>query len=113
MGTDGDGRALRYIGIARKAGRLVIGTPAVCDALRRGAGTAVFAARDISDGTRKRLFDKCAFYNAKLYVLPTGGGELAHIIGKTGAVAAVMITDAGLSLAAESSAPEPGGAGIK
>lgn len=113
MSAEGVARALRYIGIAKKAGRLVIGTPAVCDALRKRSGNAVFAACDISDGTRKRLTDKCAFYKAKFYELPVGGGELAHIIGKTGTVAAVMITDAGLSAAAESTASESDGAGIE
>ena len=93
-------RTVRYIGIARKAGHLVIGTPAVCDALRRVKDGAVFTANDISDGTRKRIADKCAFYGAQMYCLPTGGAELAHAVGKTGAVAAVMITDAGLTASA-------------
>ena len=99
-------RVLRYIGIARRAGRLAVGTPAVCDALRRRDGGAVFASNDISDGTRKRLLDKCAFYGARLIVLPVGGEELARRLGKTGSLAAVMIKDEGLSHSAESFAVE-------
>ena len=94
-------RTLRYIGIAKKAGRLVTGTPAVCDALRRREGDAVFMACDVSDSTEKRLADKCSFYGARLYRLGASASELAHVSGKTGAVAAVMITDAGLSASAK------------
>ena len=93
-------RALNYIGIAKKAGRLTIGTPNVCDALRRGTKFAVFMASDASEPTKKKLCDKCAYYGAELYVLSCTCGELAHRIGKTGTVAAVMIADAGLSRAA-------------
>ena len=110
-------RTHRYIGIARKAGKLLIGTPAVCDGLRRGDGDSVFASCDISEGTKKRLSDKCSYYGATLHILPTDGAALAHMIGKTGSVAAVMITDPGLASAARSAAAatvaEDADAGIK
>ncbi len=95
-----DERAMSYIGIAKKSGKLAIGTPAVCEALRRGEGNAVFAAGNISGGTMNKLEDKCSFYGAGLYVLAADAGELAHQVGKTGAVAAVLIRDAGLERAA-------------
>ncbi len=99
-------RALSYIGIAKKAGKLISGAPAVTDALRRGGKNAVFAAAGISQATEKRLCDKCSFYGARLIRLSCDGGELAKRIGKTGFVAAVMITDEGLSRAAEKAASE-------
>lgn len=96
-------RVLSYIGIAKKAGRLTFGTDAVCDALRRGGKNPVFAASDISSATEKKLTDKCAFYGVKLVKLEANTTQLGHAIGKTGAVAAVYITDNGLADAAEAS----------
>ncbi len=96
--------AMRYIGIAKKAGRLVFGTDMVCDKLRRGGRYAVFAASDISETTKKKLTDKCAFYGAELIFIPETGAELGHGIGKTGSVAAVYIDDGGLSSVAKNAA---------
>lgn len=95
---------LSYIGIAKKAGKLVSGTDMVCDTLRRGGKLPVFAASDASDGTRKKLSDKCTFYGAELITLDATSQELAHGIGKTGAVAAVYIIDEGLAEAARKAA---------
>lgn len=95
---------LGYIGIAKKAGKLVSGTDMVCDALRRGGKYPVYAANDISDGTRKKLSDKCGYYGAELIMLDIGSVDLAHGIGKTGAVAAVYINDEGLARAAKRAA---------
>ncbi len=94
-------RVLSYIGIARKAGKLTFGTDAVCDALRRGGKNPVFAASDISEATEKKLTDKCAFYGVSLIRIDADTATLAHAIGKTGTVAAVYISDGGLSRAAE------------
>ncbi len=97
-------RVLSYIGIARKAGKLIFGTDAVCDALRRGGKNPVFAASDISPATEKKLTDKCTFYGVKLIRLGADTASLGHAIGKTGTVAAVYISDGGLAKAAESAA---------
>ncbi len=105
---NGDG-ALRYLGLARKAGKLAVGADAVCDALRRGRAKVVFAADGISESTGKRLSDKCAFYGAELLRLPADGETLAHAVGKTGFVAAAAITEAGLTAAAKSALFTDGG----
>ena len=119
-------RALGYIGISKKAGMCIIGTPAVCDALRslksrdntrvteskqerntgRNTGRykdecAVFCAGDASAATKNKLRDKCAFYGVRISELDgVMSTELAHRVGKTGAVAAIMITNAGIADAA-------------
>ncbi len=87
------------LGICKKAGQTVIGTEQVCDAVRKKAEwvrlTAV--ACDISQNTRKKLSDKCAYYGVKLIFLPLTAGELGAAVGKSGSVATVAITDAGLA----------------
>ena len=93
---------LSTIGLCARAGKLVIGTPMVCEALRKaGAVVGVLEASDTSDNTHKKLTDKCAFYRKPLYRLEADGAALGHAVGKTGVVAAVAVTDGNLLQAVE------------
>ncbi len=98
--TEADQRGLlNAIGLCVKAGKTVFGTPMVCEALKRGGRNApvlVLEAVDTSDGTHKRLCDKCSFYGVKHLRLECTGEQLAHAIGKSASVAAVAVTDAGM-----------------
>ena len=97
MGTENAAAVLQAIGLCRKAGKIVIGTDAVCEALRgRQKPASVFAANDISANTEKRLRDKCATYGVPLRVLPANGETLAHALGKSAKTAAVAVTDENL-----------------
>ena len=97
MRTNDPAAVLRAIGLCRKAGRVVIGTNAVCEALRgREKPIAVFAANDISGNTEKRLRDKCATYGVPLRTIPASGEALAHALGKSAVTAAVAVTDENL-----------------
>ena len=92
------GNTLRSLGLARRAGALVCGTPMICDALRSAKKPfLVVAANDISEGTRKKLTDKCGFYKTPLYTVDVSGEELAQAVGKTGVLAAVAVTDKNLA----------------
>lgn len=87
------------LGLCARARKLVTGTPMVCEALRKGGKTpilAVLEATDTSDNTHGKLTSKCAYYKTPLYRIPVTTEGLAHAIGKTGAVAAVGVTDAHL-----------------
>ena len=96
MQTD-ENAVLQAIGLCRKAGKTVIGTDAVCEALRgRKKPVAVFAANDNSENTDKRLRDKCATYGVPLLMLPADGEALAHALGKGARTAAVAVTDENL-----------------
>ena len=56
MRTNDPAAVLRAIGLCRKAGRVVIGTDAVCEALRgREKPFGVFAANDVPENTEKPL----------------------------------------------------------
>lgn len=93
---------LSTIGLCARAGKLVIGTPMVCEALRKaGAVTCVLEASDTSENTHKKLSDKCGFYHKPLYRLEADGAALGHAVGKTGVVAAVAVTDVSLMQAIE------------
>ena len=90
---------LRALGLCRRAGALVSGTPMICDALRDGKRKPlmVLVASDVSEGTKKKLTDKCAFYETRLVTLATGGEDLAKAVGKTGFLASVAVTDTNLA----------------
>ncbi len=89
-------KLLSTIGLCARARKLVMGTPMVCEALRRGGKTpplAVLEASDTSANTHEKLLSKCAYYKIPLYRLPASTAELGHAIGKSGLVAAVAPTD--------------------
>ena len=95
--TDGTCRILRTLGLGAKAGKLVFGTEAVCDALRNGKAAAVAVASGNSENTLKRLRDQCFFYRVEPVVLDATPTELGHAVGKKGTVAAVAVTDPSLA----------------
>lgn len=98
--TERDRTALgTAIGLAAKAGKLVYGTPMICDALAgKGKKTVlVLEASDTSENTRKRLNDKCLFYNIMLTTVPLDMEELSSSVGKKSLIAAVAVCDEGLA----------------
>ena len=96
MGTH-NGALLGAIGLCRKAGKLIVGTEAVCAALREGKKPCgVLVADDASENTSKRLADKCKTYAAPLLKISASGEELAAAIGKSAKTAAVAVTDENL-----------------
>ena len=91
-------RVLGLAGLAVRAGKVVFGTPMVCDAMRAGKKLfLVLEAVDSSENTHKRITDRCSYYGVRHVRLETGTGELAHVLGKSGDLAVVAITDRGFA----------------
>lgn len=90
---------LRSLGLCKRAGALICGTPMICTALREGKKKPIIVvmASDVSEGTRKKLTDKCAFYETRLVTIDAGGETLAAAVGKTGTLASVAVTDENLA----------------
>lgn len=88
-------KLLSTLGLCARARQLVTGTPMVCEAMRsrKPAVLAVLEAADTSDNTHNKLVSKCTYYQIPLYRLTADTARLAHAVGKTGAVAAVGVTD--------------------
>ena len=91
-------KLLTTLGLCARARKLVMGTPMVCEAMRdkKTPVIAVLEASDTSANTHKKLSDKCAFYNVPLYRVAADTERLGKAVGKTGAVAAVGVTDESL-----------------
>ena len=95
-GSGAEEKLLSTLGLCARARKLVTGTPMVCEAIRTGGKTPVLAvveASDTSNGTHEKLISKCTYYRIPHYRIPVDTARLAHAVGKTGAVAAVGITD--------------------
>lgn len=86
------------LGICAKARGLITGTALICEALRtdRTRPLLVLAASDNSENTAKRLSDRCAYYGVELITLDLDRDALSRILGKSGSVAAIAVTDANL-----------------
>ncbi len=89
---------LRALGLCKKAGALICGTPLVCAAITsaKKPELAVMSA-GASENTKKKLRDKCTYYGVRLCELDATPEELSHAIGGQASVAAVAICDAGLA----------------
>ncbi|MBQ2810413.1 MAG: ribosomal L7Ae/L30e/S12e/Gadd45 family protein [Clostridia bacterium] len=84
---------LSMLGLCRKAGALIIGTPMVTEALPKGKVKIVFYANDASGNTEKKITDKCKFYNVECIKVGFSSSELSSAIGKSGALCALGIVD--------------------
>ncbi len=87
-------RFLTFLGLCRRAGKTVHGTPLVCEALaKRRPPYLVLLSQSASGGTAKKITDKCKYYRVPLLVVPATTERLARAVGKSGAIAAVAVTD--------------------
>ena len=72
---------LRMCGIAQKAGKITSGSNIVEDSIRYGKAYLVIISEDASENTKKRITDKCSYYNVP-YIISGTMDELGHMIGK-------------------------------
>ena len=89
----------RLLGIARKAGKTLIGTDLVLKAVACGNPKIymVLASEGASENTQKRISDRCLYYNVLRYDIPQTPSELSHLLGKTSSVCCIGITDQGFA----------------
>ena len=89
-------RLYGMLGFAMRARRLTVGTESVCSALaKRGNDKPrlVLIAHDASEGTKKKLLTKAAFYGVDAIIINVDASELGRLLGKLYAPAAVAICD--------------------
>ena len=89
------------LGIAKKAGKTVIGTDMVAEAIRGRKSKVVLAllSADASVNTVKRITNCTGYYHIPLrhLTMPFDSAELGRLLGRTSAISSVAITDAGLA----------------
>ena len=96
--ANGEQRLRGMLGFAMRAGKVVIGTDAVCTAMRtKNPPKIVVVASDVSENTLKKISTKCEFYKITSVQLNIGADELGDLLGKTYSPAALAITDDGFA----------------
>lgn len=87
-------RFFRMLGFARRAGRLAFGASLTLDAVRHKRAHLVVLSAHASEGTKKQIRNKCAFYKVPLCTVNTPPEELASFLGKDASVVSVAVLDA-------------------
>lgn len=84
---------LSMLGLSRRAGKIIIGTPLVTNALPSGKVNVVFYTADASNNTEKRITDKCRFYNVKCIRLDIPSEQIGKMVGMRTGVCVIGVTD--------------------
>ena len=88
---------LSMLGLARRAGKTLIGTDLVTKALPSGKIKLVIYASDSSQNTEKKITDKCKFYSVCCVNAGHTSDEISHAVGKSSSVCVVGISDENFS----------------
>ena len=92
-------KALRYLGLAAKAGKLVVGAEDCGKQLRRSRGGLLVAAADAAANTISQARAACAGRGAGLLVSAYTKEQLGRAAGRAMPVALAYICDEGLARA--------------
>ena len=85
------------IGLARKAGKLCVGSEMCVECIRAGKAELVVLCNDMSDNSSKKLHDTMRTRGVPYIALPLGKVELAKKIGKSSFAVACALTDKGFA----------------
>lgn len=92
-------KAIRYLSLAAKAGKLVIGEDDQLKAARKGKATLLLLAADAAPSAKKRASELSAIRDTKVLTTVYTKSELAQAVGRGSSVALLMLIDEGLSAA--------------
>ncbi len=95
--TENKSRFLRMLGLARRAGKLTLGTPLSLQALHKGRARLLIVCEGASEQTKKKMHTQAEFYRVPLIVLPMPQEEFSHLLGKQAPVVSVAVTDDGFA----------------
>lgn len=83
---------LNMLGLAYRAGKCSLGEEAIVKDIQTSRAKLVLLASDIGAQTRKKLINKCAYYNVP-YAIIDDRDTLSKAIGKTQRVAVAILDD--------------------
>lgn len=97
-------KTLSYLGLARRCGKLSVGSETVLAAIRKSkhGNITVILSEDASDRTKKQISDKCAFYGVPLITPGITGDEMASAAGKKMTVSVTAVSEKNLAEALNS-----------
>ena len=68
VNSNSEEKLLNLIGLCKRAGKITCGEQAVLDSIKRPVYSFIIIANDASEGTLKKITDKCKSYN-KDYII--------------------------------------------
>ncbi|WP_173916472.1 YlxQ family RNA-binding protein [Halobacillus sp. Marseille-Q1614] len=89
------GSYLNLLGIANRAGKLTLGEEQITKDIQKNKAKLVLIAGDTGKQTKKKLTDKCSFYEIPCYMVDDRD-TLSQAIGKSGRVA-IAVLDQGFA----------------
>ena len=89
-------KALSFLGICRRAGKLMIGEDGVSGAARSGQAALIMVAADTASNTRKKAGNLSRWYEVPLVSLPWNKDTLGELLDKR-VCAILALTDKGLA----------------
>lgn len=89
-------KALSFLGLCRRAGKLMIGEDGVSGAARGGQAALLMVAADTADNTRKKAGNLSRWYGIPLVALPWDKDTLGELLDKR-VCAILALTDKGLA----------------
>ena len=95
--TEKNERFLRMLGLARRAGKVVLGTPLSLQALHKGRARLLIVCEEASAQTKKKMHTQAEFYHIPLIVLEMPQERFSHLLGKQAPVVSVAVTDDGFA----------------
>ena len=81
------------LGLARRAGKLTIGTPLTLQGLHKGSVRLLIVSSLASSATQKKMETQSAYYRIPLLTVEIPPEELARLLGKQAPVVSVGVTD--------------------
>ncbi|NMA05659.1 MAG: hypothetical protein GX931_04735 [Acholeplasmataceae bacterium] len=84
---------MNNLGLAYRARKLTYGTTNVIKSIRDGSAKLIIIARDASDNTKKKITDKCKYYDIP-FKIEFISAEISNAIGKKN-IMVVSILDSG------------------
>lgn len=91
-------KVLNFLGLCRRAGKLLIGEDGVSGAARSGQAVLLMVASDTADNTRKKAGNLSRWYGIPMISLPWDKDTLGELLDKR-VCAILALTDKGLAAA--------------
>lgn len=77
----------KYLGLMRRSGNLITGQELVINSIRSQKAKLVILTEDIGDSSKKKIIDKCHFYEIPFEIMGTKA-DLSKAIGQNRSVVA-------------------------
>ena len=88
-------KIINAFGLAKRAGKCVLGTEMCVENIRAKKAKLVIAASDLSSNTVKRLTDSCSFHGVDLIFVKADKMVLGQKLGKNNGTSSAAILDEG------------------